>query len=35
VRTYLDGFDLLQKALDHYDGDVKHGRFPSAEESYQ
>jgi 3-methyl-2-oxobutanoate hydroxymethyltransferase len=35
VRTYLDGFDLLRSALDTYDDDVKQGRFPAAEESYQ
>jgi 3-methyl-2-oxobutanoate hydroxymethyltransferase len=35
VRTYLDGFNLLQTALNSYDDDVKNGRFPSAEESYQ
>ena len=35
VRTYLDGFDQLQAALNHYDDDVKNGAFPSPEESYQ
>ncbi len=34
VRTYLDGFGLLQAALDRYDDDVKAGGFPSGEESY-
>jgi len=34
LRTYLDGFDLVKSALDHYDRDVKAGAFPSDEESY-
>ncbi len=34
VRTYLDGFDLIQKALNDYDKDVKERSFPSKEESY-
>ena len=34
LRTYLDGFDLLCSALDHYDRDVKAGVFPGDEESY-
>ena len=35
VRTYLDGFDQLQAALNRYDEDVKKGGFPSLEESYR
>lgn len=34
VRTYVDGFDLLQQALAHWAKDVRHGAFPSASESY-
>jgi len=34
VRRYLDGFNLLKDAFDHYDRDVKAGEFPTAKESY-
>ncbi|MET0530139.1 MAG: 3-methyl-2-oxobutanoate hydroxymethyltransferase, partial [Microvirga sp.] len=34
VRTYLDGFDLLQQALAQWAGDVRGGAFPSPAESY-
>jgi 3-methyl-2-oxobutanoate hydroxymethyltransferase len=34
VRTYLDGFDLLQQALTQWAGDVCGGAFPSPAESY-
>jgi 3-methyl-2-oxobutanoate hydroxymethyltransferase len=34
VRTYLDGFEVIRKALDSFDHDVKSGAFPSQEESY-
>jgi len=34
VRTYLDGFDLLQQGLAHWAADVRSGAFPSAKESY-
>ena len=34
VRTYVDGFDLLQQALAHWAGDVRSGAFPSAAEAY-
>ncbi|MPR07680.1 3-methyl-2-oxobutanoate hydroxymethyltransferase [Microvirga tunisiensis] len=34
VRTYVDGFDLLQQALKHWAEDVRRGAFPSAAESY-
>jgi 3-methyl-2-oxobutanoate hydroxymethyltransferase len=34
VRTYLDGFDLLQQALTRWAGDVRSGAFPSAAEAY-
>ena len=32
VRTYVDGFDLLQQALAHWAEDVRSGAFPSAAE---
>jgi 3-methyl-2-oxobutanoate hydroxymethyltransferase len=34
VRTYVDGFDLLQWALAHWTDDVRRGAFPSSAESY-
>jgi 3-methyl-2-oxobutanoate hydroxymethyltransferase len=34
VRTYVDGFDLLQQALTHWAKDVRSGVFPSSAESY-
>jgi 3-methyl-2-oxobutanoate hydroxymethyltransferase len=34
VRRYLEGERLVAEALDHFDRDVKEGRFPAAEESY-
>ena len=34
VRRYLDGARVITDALDHYDADVKEGRFPNLEESY-
>jgi 3-methyl-2-oxobutanoate hydroxymethyltransferase len=34
VRRYLDGFNLVKDAIDHFDRDVKSGEFPSKEESY-
>jgi len=34
VRTYVDGFDLLQQALGHWAADVRRGVFPSAAEAY-
>jgi 3-methyl-2-oxobutanoate hydroxymethyltransferase len=34
VRTYVDGFDLLQQALTHWAEDVRRGNFPSPAESY-
>jgi 3-methyl-2-oxobutanoate hydroxymethyltransferase len=34
VRKYLDGERVVTDALNHYDDDVKAGRFPAAEESY-
>ena len=34
VRRYLDGFAILKEAFDHFDKDVKSGKFPSKEESY-
>ena len=34
VRTYVDGFDVLQQALAQWAEDVRSGAFPSAAESY-
>ena len=34
VRTYADGFDLLQQALAHWAEDVRSGAFPSSAEAY-
>ena len=34
VRRYIDGDQLLTNALNLYDADVKHARFPGPEESY-
>ena len=34
VRTYADGFDLLQRALAHWAEDVRSGAFPSSAEAY-
>ena len=34
VRTDVDGFDLLQRALTHWAEDVRRGAFPSPAESY-
>ena len=34
LRTYTNAFEIIQGALDAYDGDVKSGRFPSENESY-
>ena len=34
VRTYADGFDLLQRALAHWAEDVRSGTFPSSAEAY-
>ena len=34
VRRYLDGDRVLTEALNLYDADVKHVRFPGHEESY-
>ena len=35
VRRYIDGERLVACALDQFDADVKHARFPTASESYQ
>lgn len=35
VRTYVDGFKLLQDALSRWTADVRDGLFPGAHESYQ
>ena len=34
VRRYLDGFSLLQGALDRFAGDVREGEFPARKETY-
>ena len=34
VRTYVDGFDVLQGALSNWAADVRNGTFPASEESY-
>ncbi|QRM32256.1 3-methyl-2-oxobutanoate hydroxymethyltransferase [Microvirga sp. VF16] len=34
VRTYVDGFGVLQQALTHWAEDVRRGVFPSPAESY-
>lgn len=34
LRTYADGADVLGKALNGYDADVKAGRYPSEKESF-
>jgi 3-methyl-2-oxobutanoate hydroxymethyltransferase len=34
VRTYVDGFDLLQQALGHWAADVRRSAFPSYAEAY-
>ncbi|MGY4281087.1 3-methyl-2-oxobutanoate hydroxymethyltransferase [Bradyrhizobium sp. LM2.7] len=35
VRTYADGFQLLQVALARWAADVRNGAFPTPQESYQ
>lgn len=35
LRTYAEGSDLMRNALDQYNEDVKTGRYPSSEESFQ
>jgi 3-methyl-2-oxobutanoate hydroxymethyltransferase len=34
LRTYADGADVVGKALNRYDADVKAGRYPSEKESF-
>lgn len=34
LRKYLDGGNLIEKALNEYDNDVKNENFPTLEESY-
>ena len=34
VRSYVDGFEVLQSALTQWAEDVRHGAFPAAAESY-
>ncbi|AHI07123.1 3-methyl-2-oxobutanoate hydroxymethyltransferase [Bdellovibrio bacteriovorus W] len=35
VKKYLQGFDLITEAFNHFHGEVIHGDFPTAKESYQ
>lgn len=35
VRTYVEGFRLLQEALSRWAADVRDGAFPTAQESYR
>lgn len=35
VRKYIDGFEIIKDALDHYDSDVKSGAFPAEAETYR
>jgi 3-methyl-2-oxobutanoate hydroxymethyltransferase len=35
LRTYANAFQVVQAALDTFDGDVKSGKFPAESESYQ
>ena len=35
VKAFEDGFDLVQRAVDSFDRDVKNGTFPTDAESYQ
>ncbi len=35
VRTYVDGFQLLQESLSRWVADVRNGAFPAAQESYR
>ncbi len=35
VRTYADGFQLLQEALSRWAADVRNGTFPAPQESYR
>lgn len=35
LRKYLDGFSMIQEALNRYDNDVKNASFPIAKESYE
>ena len=35
LRKYLDGFNLIEQALNDYDKDVKENSFPSNDESYK
>lgn len=34
VRRYLEGYQLIKEALEHFDEDVKLGRFPIKKESF-
>lgn len=35
VKKYMQGFDLITEAFNHFHGEVIHGDFPTAKESYQ
>lgn len=34
LRKYLNGYDLIKEAINHYNSDVKENTFPSEKESY-
>ncbi|HEX7356819.1 MAG TPA: 3-methyl-2-oxobutanoate hydroxymethyltransferase, partial [Ignavibacteriaceae bacterium] len=34
LRKYLDGFELIKKALNNYNNDVKNKNYPNEMESY-
>lgn len=35
VKTYMNGYELVQNAINHYSRDVKSKEFPTEEESYK
>ena len=34
LRTYLNGYEIIKNALNHYSSEVKNGSFPSKNESF-
>ena len=34
LRTYLNGYESIKNALNHYSNEVKNGSFPSKKESF-
>jgi 3-methyl-2-oxobutanoate hydroxymethyltransferase len=34
LRKYLNGYDLIMEAVNHYNSDVKENKYPSEKESY-